>query len=80
MVTTDIKAIQAVFHGMQVTCSPEDWPNVRIALLEQATVWEVSGKIDAATRARTEVNRIDQSSPTMNIIGNGFIDSPTFTE
>ena len=80
MVTNDVKAIQAVFHGMQVTCSPEDWPAIRTALLEQATAWEVSGKLDAANRARSEVDRIDQSSPTMNVTGNGFIGSPTFIE
>ncbi len=55
-------AVECVYHGMQVTCTREDWPAVRVALSEQADEWDyLGGKSNSwiAGLARSEIRRLD---------------------
>lgn len=56
-------AEQMIFHGYDgdalVSCTAEQYPPIRKALLLRADCWEKSGMVKIANKARREVARID---------------------
>lgn len=54
------EAILAVYYGKPVDCAPEDYPEIRRAIQDQAGKWIDQGQDIRAVIALREIERLDR--------------------